>query len=94
MQWDLFNEASPTQQTVEQSVALVKSLDTTRPIDACSGCGKQVAWWDLSAVQDFHTDSTQTEPLNATKWTTYAEAHRCGCLPPSAPQHCLLNRDS
>ena len=32
--------------------------------------------------QDFHTDSFEQEPLNSSLLTAFAEAHRCGCLPP------------
>jgi hypothetical protein len=32
-------------------VQLIKSLDASRPIDVCSGCQSQEAWWSLSDVQ-------------------------------------------
>jgi hypothetical protein len=32
--------------------------------------------------QDFHTDTFEDEPLNSSLLTAFAEAHRCGCLPP------------
>ena len=90
IQWDLFNEASPSRDTVEKSIAVVRSLDTTRPIDACSGCGSQAQWWNLSSVQDFHTDSFGKEPLNVNLLTAFAEAHRCGCVPPK--EHMWFHR--
>jgi hypothetical protein len=83
--WDLFNEASPSNKIVAEAAAIVNSLDNTRPIDACSGCHSQRQWWPVSNVQDFHTDTMQTTALNASKLTVFAEAHRCGCLPP--PSH-------
>ena len=34
-----------------EQVQLIKSLDSSRPIDACSGCSTQEHWWSLSGVQ-------------------------------------------
>ena len=53
VQWDIFNEASPSQKIVAASRAAILRLDPSRPVDACSGCRSQKMWWALSDVQDF-----------------------------------------
>ena len=116
VQWDIFNEASPSQKIVAASRAAILRLDPSRPVDACSGCRSQKMWWALSDVQDFvspmqpplpamlfcssgsdenalraqHTDTVPSEALNSSKLTAFAEAHRCGCVPPKA--HLWFNK--
>jgi len=81
--WDVFNEAIPPMELVDKSVSLIKLLDPhDRPVNAASGVGQQ-PYWNVTDVQDFHTDGPPTETLNSSLLVGTSEAHRCGCLPPA-----------
>ena len=82
--WDIFNEAAPPIELVGTSVNTIKELDPHgRPVNALSGASSQRPWWNVTDVQDFHTDGPPTAALNATLLVGTSEAHRCGCLPPT-----------
>lgn len=82
--WDVFNEAAPPITLVGTSVNLIKQLDPHgRPVNALSGASRQQPWWNVTDVQDFHTDGPPSAPLNASLLVGTSEAHRCGCLPPT-----------
>ena len=45
---------------------------------------------DENALRAQHTDTVPSEALNSSKLTAFAEAHRCGCVPPKA--HLWFNK--
>ena len=74
--------------SVPDSVATIRALDATRPINAVSGnfaMSEQKHYWHHTDVQDFHVPNfALAGPLNSSLLVTVTEAHRCGCNPPES----------